>query len=638
MSPRSATTKLRQSIVSIGAALLLASCWTQPVIEPEVDAGKLSEVQPRDAGAFPDKNLWGDVHLHTNQSFDSYAYGLTSITPDDAYRFARGDEVTTQSGIKANLKKPLDFLMVADHSEFLGVMAATQAKDPMLSDYPIGKRWLEYARNGDFGAIFGELAGVNMGHGQAEEPSKIYRAASWEQVVDVAERYYAPGKFTTFAGYEWTATMNGAVLHRVVMYADGPDKTRDILPFTSLDSNNPEDLWRALAAYQRQTGGAALSIPHNGNQSRGLMFAATTELGDPITRDYALLRRRFEPVLEMTQVKGDGETHPALSMRDEFADFENWSVADVDARQASEDEPREDLETLRGSYARGALLRGLSIRSEIGVNPYEFGMIGSTDMHTGVSAASEDNFFGKFADSEPSPTRLSGKLGDNWWAHVNLSASGYIAVWAEENTRKAIFAAIKRREVYASSGPRIRLRFFGGSGLPNVMPKSSELAKVGYAHGVPMGGVLPQTNDSEAPRFLVSALMDPDEARLDRIQIVKGWLNAAGELQERVFDVAVSDGRRIDPVTHRAAPLRDTVDPRTATYERSLGAAELDAAWTDPEFDPSQDAFYYVRVLQVATPRWSTYDAVRYGLPLPKARPVSIQDRVYSSPIWVQAR
>lgn len=619
-------------------SLILVSACTASETGDETSGSSVELPIASAISEYPDQNLWGDLHLHTNLSFDSYAYGLTSITPDDAYRFALGHEVTTQTGLSVKLRRPLDFLMISDHAEYLGVMADTAAGDPLLADYPVGKRWIDYIEQGAFGKLFMEGVGLDAGSGVPTKPSEVYTRAAWSRVAAKADAYYSPGSFTTFAGYEWTAAMNGSLQHRVVMFEDDASTAAKVVPFSALDSNDPQDLWRALASYEQETGGSVIAIPHNGNQARGGMFDTKTANGEPITKEYIAQRRRFEPVTEVTQVKGDSETHPQLSTRDEFAGFEKWSNAEL-YPTALPDTLDENMsrDELMGSYARGALLRGLAFRSEKGANPYEFGMIGSTDMHTGVSAAAEDNFFGKFPGSEPSKDRLDGKLGGNYWANVNLSGAGYVGVWAEENTRQSIFAAIKRREVYASSGPRIRLRVFGGWDLPQDTLKHGDIAPIGYARGVPMGSLLPARNGVGPPTFLITALKDPDAANLDRIQVVKGWRDASGELLERIFDVAASDNRKIDPRTHRAPPLPDTVDPKTARYDETIGASELRAFWRDPEFDPNEQAFYYVRVLQVATPRWSTYDAVKYGLPLPKTRPASIQDRVYSSPIWYRA-
>ncbi|WP_394728649.1 DUF3604 domain-containing protein [Altererythrobacter sp. GH1-8] len=624
----------RLVIASFAFSLICASCaGLEQSDTPDQAEPRYSSAQT--PAGYPQLNLWGDLHLHTNQSFDSYAYGLTTITPDEAYRFAQGDAVITETGSRVQLSRPLDFLMVSDHAEYLGVMADTAAGDPLLAGYPVGERWLNYIKAGEYGKLFMEGVGLDAGSGVPTQPSEDYMRSSWRRVAETADRHYKRGTFTTFAGYEWTAAMHGALQHRVVMFADDAERVSRIIPFSALDSNDPQDLWRSLAAYETTTGGSVIAIPHNGNQSRGAMFDTLTVNGDPLSQVYMVQRRRFEPVVEVTQVKGDSETHPALSTRDEFAGFEKWSNTELNptAPAGSIDESI-GRDQLLGSYARGALLRGLAFEAETGLNPYQFGMIGSTDMHTGVSAAEEDNFFGKFPGSEPSADRLGGKLGGNYWANLNLSGSGYVGVWAQENTRESIFAAIKRREVYASTGPRIRLRVFGGWAFPANAISKVDIAEAGYAYGVPMGGILEGGQEARVPEFLITAMQDPDAARLDRIQVIKGWRDADGELRERVYDVAVSDGRKIDPVTHRAKSLPDTVDPATARYDRTVGAAALRTHWRDPDFDASERAFYYVRVLQVATPRWSTYDAVRYGLPLPTTRPASIQDRVYSSPIW----
>ncbi|MGI9235438.1 MAG: DUF3604 domain-containing protein, partial [Woeseiaceae bacterium] len=433
--------------------------------------------------------------------------------------------------------------------------------------------------------------------------------------VATAEKHYAPGTFTTFVGYEWSAT-DGAMIHRNVLFADGPEVTGKILPFSSRDSSDVEDLWVFLKTYEEEHGGNAISIPHNGNLSRGAMFKLRTYSDEPMTTAYANERARWEPIYEVTQIKGDGETHPQLSPGDEFADFETWPPRIFDRGPSDE----------RSNYARSALKLGLQQEAELGSNPFKFGMIGSTDSHTALATADEDIFWGKMGLQEPSPYRAM----EDWF----YSASGYAAVWARENTRESIFAALKRRETYATTGPRMTIRFFGGWDYKAGDEKSKDIAGIGYKHGVPMGGDLTHAPNGLAPRFLVRAAKDPSGANLDRIQIVKGWRDSDGELQERVFNVAASDARKIGRDGDVLA-VGSTVDIQGAAYSNSIGDAELAIVWTDPDFDASCAAFYYVRVLEIPTPRWTAYDAKAFALQeLAEEVPMVVQERAYTSPIW----
>jgi hypothetical protein len=436
--------------------------------------------------------------------------------------------------------------------------------------------------------------------------------AVWDEVVDIAERFDQPGRFTTIVGYEWGSTPGGDNLHRNVVFRDGPERTKRILPFSAIHSDRPEDLWAFLAEYETTTGGQAFAIPHNSNLSNGAMFAIEDARGEPIDAEYARLRARFEPLVEVTQIKGDSETHPFLSPDDEFADYERWDETNIFGLAKTEPEMH------AGSYARSALRRGLALLDRIGVNPYRFGMIGSTDAHTSLATADEDNYWGKTANMPPGSRRMEGefihsRVPDapstmNW----EQAAAGYAGVWASENSRAAIFDALRRKEVFATTGPRITVRFFGGWGFEPDDADARELARVGYAKGVPMGGDLARRSaGAGAPGFLIAAARDPESATLQRIQIVKGWLEESGETQERVFDVRVAE-------------------------DRLRGVSELRAVWRDPGFDPARPAFYYARVLEVPTPRWNAIDAARYGTPIAGQR-VVIQERAYTSPIWYTA-
>ncbi len=460
----------------------------------------------------------------------------------------------------------------------------------------------------------------------------------WEYVLAEAEAYYDPGVFTTMIGFEWTSLIEGNNMHRVVLFRDGSDRTKQIVPMTMTPptgSPDPRDLWKYMARYEEKTGGEVLAIPHNGNLSNGIMFPLEARYnGEPVSGDYLTERARWEPLYEVTQIKGDGETHSFLSPDDEFADFETWDMANLSGTEAKESS------MLAGEYARSALLRGLAIRQGQGTNPYQFGLIGSTDTHTSLATAGEDNFFGKNSVDEPHPKRMDYSMKEvdggelrSWQS----SASGLAAVWATENTREAVFDAMLRKEVYGTTGPRMTLRIFGGWDFVSKDLKSRTPEQAGYEKGVPMGGTLRARTESapKAPSFMVYALRDPMGANLDRIQIVKGWIDEDGTTFEKVYNVAWSGDRAADDNGDIPA-VGNTVDVANATWVNSIGASELGKVWTDPEFDPSQLAFYYARVLEVPTPRWTTYDAAHFGIDIPEGAPTAIQERAYSSPIWYQ--
>ena len=622
---------LRGTLLSAAAIIGLAAC--SPVVGAGEGAGSSVDVP---LSELPDNLLWGDLHLHSNLSFDAYSFGTQEFSPQDAYRFARGEEVTSVTGVTAKLKRPLDFLMVSDHAEFLGLMRGISREDPAIAEHGLAQRWAGYVGEGRMGDVVQEFISVTTGSAPAEPLPTAFTQSVWSDVAAAAEEYYEPGKFTTFIGYEWTAMRTGDNLHRVVVFEDGAERAVETLPFSALQSNDPERLWEALAAYERSSGGRVMSIPHNGNLSDGDMFGDRTFSGEAMSKSYRETRLKFEPVAEITQVKGDGEAHPLLSPDDEFADFESWDTTDIGLNPRTKD-LAELRRQMAGEYARGALKKGLLYTARDGANPFEFGMIGSTDMHTGLAAAAEDNFYGKFPDSEPSAARLGSDMGGVLWGNATLAASGYVGVWARANTREEIFSALARREVYASTGPRIRLRMFAGWELARTDLDGDDYAEAGYAKGVPMGGILGPEARGGAPRFLLVAAKDPDGAHLDRIQVIKGWRDASGRLHERVYDVALSDGRQVDPAMGKAPAVGSTVNLKNASYTNDIGAAELRAFWLDPDFDPQEQAFYYARVLQIPTPRWTTFDAVRFGLPLPRNVPAEIQDRAYSSPIWYRA-
>ena len=578
---------------------------------------------------YPKEVFFGDTHLHTRNSADAWSMGNLNLTPGDAYRFAQGSPVLAHNGMQVQLRRPLDFLVVSDHAEYLGAFYRFNVNDSLITKTDVGRQWQTYVEEGDLAKFFGAF--VNSMRNPEEDPAlpAAVRQTVWSGVAKTADRHNKPGVFTAFSGYEWTSMISGNNLHRVVVFKDDADKVSQMIPFSGQDSLDPRDLWQALANYETATGGEVLSIAHNGNLSNGMMFPDETVGGSPIDEAYASLRARFETVYEVTQVKGDGEAHPVLSPDDEFADFENWDWDNIGRTQKKEDW------MLPQEYARGALKRGLRFEDELGVNPFKIGLIGSTDGHNSISTPEEDNFFGKFPESEPGPARLENAMAlDRLWQNSLLVASGYAAVWAKENTRAAIFDAIKRREVYATTGSRIKVRFFSGWEFDETDIHRPSMLDIAYGTGVPMGGDLSQAKRGQVPKFLVIAGMDADGARLDRIQIIKGWMDKAGKLQEKVYDVAWSDDRKLDKRTGKLPAVGNTVDVENATYLNTIGAPQLSTYWEDPDFDRAERAFYYARVLEIPTPRWTTYDSAYFNVELQDDVPSSIQDRAYTSPIW----
>jgi hypothetical protein len=578
---------------------------------------------------YPKNVYFGDTHLHTRNSADAWTMGNLNLAPADAYRFAQGEPVTAHNGMKVQLREPLDFLVISDHAEYLGAFYRFSVKDPLIVRSNVGKLWQKFLDEGEFAKFFAAFTG-SMQDPKSNPPlPKSTQRTIWQDVTRIADQHNRPGVFTAFSGYEWTSMINSNNLHRVVVYKDGADKAGQLPPFSAQESRDPRDLWQALARYEKATGGEVLSIAHNGNLSNGMMFPDKAVDGKPIDQDYASLRAKYETIYEVTQVKGDGEAHPTLSPDDEFADFETWDWDNIGRTEAKKDW------MLKHEYARGALKLGLQYEKELGVNPFKVGLIGSTDGHNSLSTSEEDNFFGKFPESEPGPGRLENAMAlDRLWKNWRIVASGYAAVWAEENTREAIFEAFKRREVYATTGSRIGVRFFAGWNYEESDLHGRGLLDVAYGSGVPMGGDLTAAPEGKSTRFLLVATKDPNGANLDRVQIIKGWLNADGKLQEKVYDVAWSGDRLPDKTTGKLSAVGNTVDVASATYQNTIGAPQLTAFWQDPDFDPDARAFYYARVLEIPTPRWTTYDAAYFKLTLDDEVPRTIQDRAYTSPIW----
>jgi hypothetical protein len=607
-----------------------------PTLEDASNESMKRPYSPYAGRGFPTQVYWGDTHVHTNNSLDARGFGVI-LGPEEAYRFARGEEVMTSHGEPFKLSRPLDWLVVADHSDGMGAMKEIIAGNPRLLKDKTVRGWHQaFAAGGEtaFQATMDVINGFSQGNVPAVVLDRDFQQTVWDEYIDLAEKYNEPGRFTAIIGYEWTSTENGNNLHRNVLYRDGGDRARRMVPYTTAESFNPEDLWKWMARYEELTGGKVLTLAHNGNMSNGIMFPVETNpaTGQPLTGDYVRNRIRWEPLYEVTQIKGDGEAHPKLSPEDEFADFETLELGNLNLTVVKEDW------MLKYEYARQALRDGLKLEKKLGTNPYKFGMVGSSDTHTALAAVEEENYIGKHAGTEPEPGRwdhpmakFAGRQYDGW----TMSASGYAGVWATENTREALWDAMMRREVYATSGPRITVRFFGGWDFEAKDAMNRLPAEVGYTKGVPMGGELNAAPQGKAPTFLVGARKDPYSGNLDRIQIVKGWLDGNGETHETIYNVVWGDAdRRSQDGNGKLPPVGNTVDLENATWTNTIGDPELLTVWTDPDFDPSQPAFYYARVLEIPTPRWVVYDAKRFGVTLGDEVWKTLQERAYTSPIW----
>lgn len=604
-------------------------------VPPPTDAQVQYSPYPQEV--FPNQVFYGDTHLHTSYSADAGMAGAI-VGPEDAYRFALGEEIKSNSGLPVKLERPLDFLVIADHSENLGLAPLIAVSDPTVLSNPWGKKVHDLVKAGDNPAAFNEWIAKMQALDDPFAGDTIMAKTAWNQLTEAAEKFNQPGRFSAIIGFEWTSGPDGNNLHRNVLFRDGKAFADQIVPISYYDTGDPEDLWDWMESYETLTGGKMLAIPHNGNLSNGLMFDdVTLTTKEAFSPDYAERRARWEPVYEITQPKGTSETHPALARNDEFANFEIWDKGSFGP------EPK-TLEMLPREYAREALKRGLAYEAELGANPFKFGLIGSTDSHTGLSTTTEDNWFGKVAVLEPTadPIRFEevivGRVPEDRPEDQRIrarqtAAAGLAAVWARENTREAIWDAFARKEVFATTGTRLRVRLFAGYGFAQDDLNKSDFAAFGYATGVPMGGDLDVPPEGQAPSFLMRALRDVDGANLDRVQMVKGWMTAVGTLDEKVYDVAWS-GDRVPGTDGKVPAVGNTVDIEEATYSNSIGAPFLQAFWTDPEFDPAQRAFYYVRVLEIPTPRWTTIDHKVFGVALPDDVPPTIQERAYTSPIW----
>jgi len=627
----------KEHLSSFALALALALAATGPAIADTIKAKPPQTVDgkpfsPPTIRNLPQRVLWGDTHLHTDNSFDAGLFG-TRLGPEDAFRFARGEEVVSTTGVPARLRRPYDFLLVSDHSDYMGLPLSLRDGSPELLADPVGRKWYDMFHShteSGFGLFAALLKDASTSKARLHAPGM--HTSAWRLAVAAAEKYNEPGVFTALIGYEWSSGPGGDNLHRIVLFRDDADRALQVEPLTAFDHPDPETLWHYLADYQQKTGGQVLAMPHNSNLSGGLMFSDKTFSGKPLDRAYAEARAKWEPVAEITQQKGDSETHPSVSPDDEFANFERWDKANIGGTKLDTPEQQPF------NYLRPTLTRGLKWEQTIGVNPFKYGLIGSTDAHTGLSTAGADNYFAGLPEGEPGPNRLkapalkfaNAKVG---MRIVDNTSSGLAAVWATENTRSSIFDALRRKEVYATTGPRITVRVFAGWHFKPDDLTRSDFAANGYAQGVPMGGDLSGMRAGAAPTLLIQTAKDPDGANLDRVQVIKGWVDAKNGTHEKIYDVAWSGDRTVD-AGGKLPLVGNTVDVSTATYSNSIGAPVLATAWKDPSFDPAERAYYYVRVIEIPTPRWSTYDTVRFGVKLPDGVPATLTQRAYTSPIW----
>ncbi len=637
--------KLLPTCMAIGLATVTTTAAGQEWQPDEKQLSKLysgKAYSPYAGRTFPERPLWGDSHLHTSLSMDAGGFG-NRVGLRDAYRLARGEQIMASSGQPVRLARPLDWLAITDHSDGMGLINDILAASPLVTAYEQGARWSKGMRAGGQEAVNATLDLIAAGSQGTIDPEMLanyapgsrHYATLWDDVINAAEDFNDPGEFTAFIAFEWTSLVNGGNMHRNVIFRDNGDRARQVVPFTMLPpmgSTDPLDLYKYLENYEAKTNGAVMALAHNGNLSNGIMFPVDAQYtGKKIDKLYVEQRAKWERIYEITQIKGDGETHPFLSPDDEFADYGTWAVGNLDLSEGKTDE------MLAAEYAREALKNGLVLEARLGTNPYKFGFTGATDSHTSLSTAEENNFFGKHTGYEPSPERLTHPFMKSENGEIfswMMLASGITAAWAHENTRASIFDAMDRKEIYATTGPRIMVRFFGGWSYTEADMNSREPAFRGYEKGVPMGGDLQARPDgARAPSFMVYALRDPIGANLDRIQIVKGWLDRDGNTHEKVYNVAWSDGRRLGSEGKLPA-VGNTVDIASATWANTIGASELATVWTDPDFDRADRAFYYARVLEIPTPPWYVYDAFRFGIEIPEGAPRSHQERAYTSPIW----
>ncbi len=624
--------------------LISATALAQDIGSP--DAETIESLYPGKAYSpyaqrvFPSNVYWGDTHLHTGLSLDAGLFG-NILGHEEAYRLARGEEIMASTGIPVKLSRPLDWLVITDHSDMMGIATDIQKGAPNILANAKGREWAEGFQKGGHAA--GEAAfDLIMHFAQMKVPPELVEQYSpgskvydnlWYDITRTADQFNEPGRFSALIGFEWTSVPKGFNLHRNVILRDDGSLARQVIPLTTqppLGTTDPLDLYQWLENYEDKTGGQALAISHNGNLSNGWMFPMSdTYAGGKVNKNYVEKRAKWEPLYEVTQIKGDGETHPFLSPNDEFADYETWDVGNLDISELKQDE------MFKGEYAREALKNGFILEKKLGTNPYKFGMVGATDSHTGLSTAEEENFFGKSTSVEPSATRVNHPFIKNDLGAVEgykLVASGYQGVWASENTREAIFDAMERKETYATTGPRISVRFFGGWEFTDQDLRSRVPAFSGYKKGVPMGSDL-RAATGDVPVFMVYAVRGPISASRGCSQMLKAWMDEKCKTDERVYDVAWS-GDREAGADNKLPAVGNTVDLEAANWTNTIGASELATVWTDPDFDQGQKAFYYARVIEIPTPRWVLYDKVRLGAVIPKEAELIHQERAYTSPIW----
>lgn len=637
---------MKAFISTLSALAITAVAATSVVAQDSIDMTGLDPVFPERPyspyanRAFPENVYFGDTHVHTGLSGDAGGGG-TTLMPRDAYRFARGEQVTSNTGQPVKLRTPFDFFMITDHSDGMGAITDILKGTPNVMADTDGKWFHEEFNAGGKRAqdasieLTRQFSQGEMSEALNYQPGNPAYKRVWDGIVQAAEDFNDPGVFTTFIAYEWTSLEGGNNLHRNVIFRDGSERAGQIVPYTTtppFGSRDPKELWKWLQNYEDVTGGDVTAIPHNGNLSNGMMFALQDDFanGAPYDAAYAEQRNKWERLYEASQIKGDGEAHPFLSPDDEFADFETWDWANLDMSQAKTND------MLAGEYVRSGLQRGLQLEAQLGTNPFKFGLVGAGDAHTGLSTPDNDNFYGKFTAYEPNEHRSNHLAKRNEDLNIEYHSwryitSGLTAVWATANTRGAIFDAMERREVYATTSSRMRVRLFGGWDFTSADAGRRDLALIGYTKGVPMGAdMLPGEG---SPSFLVYALRDPLGANLDRVQMVKGWIEADGTAREKVYDVAWSDNRVAD-ANGKLPAVGNTVNLSIPGWTNTIGASELGTVWQDPDFDASLKAFYYARVIEIPTPRWTAYDAVKFNLNLPDNIPMTVQERAYTSPIW----
>ncbi|MGB5291524.1 MAG: DUF3604 domain-containing protein, partial [Lysobacterales bacterium] len=568
---------------------------------------------------------FGQTHLHSGWSFDEAIYNVR-LGPENVYRHARGDKVKHPAGYDVQLKIPLDFMVDSEHAEYLGVLIRMYDPNDPLSKHPLAAQIVD---SGDDVALstkaFYNLVSQTIQPDGSTKPDPVLNAPElkrtvWDEYIKITDSFNEPGKFTTLVGYEWSSQPNMSNLHRNVIFRSSENLS---VPFSYFDSQKPEDLW-AWMDQQREGGVDLLAIPHNGNLSNGVMFALNDSDGNPITKAYAQTRMRNERLTEIIQTKGQSETHPLMSPSDEFAGFEIWTKPVAGPGT---------VKVVETNYVRNAFGNGLAIEKEIGVNPFKYGVVGGGDIHTSIVSHEEYQHTGEHNLKSGTPHQRLLESLPNEPSKIEQGTAGLSNVWAEENTREAIYDALARQETWATSGSRITVRVFGGFDFGDMTPADPDWVRLGYEKGTPMGGDLPVSTTDTAPSLMIAALRGPNSGNLDRVQVVKGWVDADGNTHDRIYDVVWSGDRMIGE-DGKLPPVGNTVDIANASYTNTIGSAVLQTVWTDPDFDSAVAAFYYLRVLEIPTPRWSTYDAKALGIDPPKDFPATIQERAWTSPIW----